>query len=136
MKKTIEVVAALIEKNGKFLLAQRFEHDAYGLLWEFPGGKVEPEETDEQAIIREIKEELALEIEAGGMVIAYSDEAEHLKINVRLYKCNIKNNEPKALECKTFGWFSPEQAQNLELAPADRKALAFLQRLSFKKLVD
>lgn len=126
MKKQLEIVAALIKNNGKVLLAQRLEDDAYGMLWEFPGGKVENGETDEQALAREMREELGIEVKILGREACYEDESEVLKINVRLYRCNIISGEPSALECRDWGWFSLEEALNLDLAPADEKAYRLL----------
>lgn len=126
MKKELDVVAALIEKEGKFLLCQRNETDRYGLLWEFPGGAVEAGETHPAAIEREIKEELDLEIEAKELLSEFFDEDESLKIRIFLFRCQIKSTEPKNLDCNDFGFYSLAQVAKLNLAPADKKIYSYL----------
>jgi len=126
MKKELDVVAALIEKQGKFLLCQRNETDRYGLLWEFPGGAVEAAEAKTAAIEREIKEELGLQIEAGELLNEFFDEDESLKIRIFLFRCQIKHGEPKSLDCNDFGFYNLEEAGKLNLAPADKKIHSYL----------
>jgi 8-oxo-dGTP diphosphatase len=126
-KTTIEVVAALIEKNKKILLCQRKEKDVYGLLWEFPGGKVERKESFFEAIRREIKEELNLEIESNKIIKEFYDENEHLKIKVYLIHCFIKKGAPYPKECNDFGFFSFEEIEKLNLAPVDKKIFRYLK---------
>jgi len=134
-KKFLKVVAALIEKDNKILFAQRFEDDAYGSLWEFPGGTVEDAETDEQALRREIKEELGVEAEISEKIAAYSDESDILKIDVTLYKCNVLEGNPAAIDCNEICWTNANAAEELDLAPADRKAMVFVKKyLDNKKL--
>ena len=88
MKKELDVVAALIKKDSKILLCQRKSDDFYANLWEFPGGTVEENESYEQAIEREIAEELGIEVKAGRLVGKFYDEDENLKIKVFLFSCN------------------------------------------------
>ncbi len=128
MKKCLEVVAGLIEDRDRVLLAQRMEADDYGLLWEFPGGKVEDKETDQQALYRELLEEIGVKVDVGRLAAVYEDESDVLKINVRLYRCTILSGTPQARECREIGWFSLKEAAALDLAPADRKACRLLAR--------
>ncbi len=128
MKKELDVVAALIKNKDKFLICQRNPDDHYANLWEFPGGTVEDKEDLPQAIEREIKEELGLEIEAKELLTELSDEDQNLKIKVFLFACIIKRGTPKAVDCQNFGFFTLGEAQNLNLAPADKKILAYLKQ--------
>ena len=127
-KITKEVVGALIEKDGKYLVAQRKLDDTFGGLWEFPGGCVEDGETMEEALRRELKEELDLEIEAGALFLTLTDEIPTLKINVHLFESRIIKGEPKTLECQDVRWVSFDELKALDLAPADKKALVWLEK--------
>jgi 8-oxo-dGTP diphosphatase len=133
MKKTINVVAALIEKNKKILLCQRKEKDVYGLLWEFPGGKVEKNETFFEAIKREIKEELDLEVKPTHLIKEFRDQNRYLKIKVYLIHCLIKKGSPIARECFCFGFFSLREIEKLNLAPVDKKIFYYLKNLNYKQ---
>ena len=132
MKKELDVVAALIQKNDTILLCQRNKGDRYGLLWEFPGGCVEEGEEFTRAIEREIKEEIDLDIEAKELVKTFEDEDPALKIKVFLYECLIVGGEPKALDCKDLGFFSCEEIERLDLAPADKKIFTYLKQLKIE----
>ncbi len=129
MKKELDVVAALIQKDDTILLCKRNENDKYGLLWEFPGGCVEENEEFKNAIEREIKEEIDLDIKAKELVKTFEDEDPNLKIKVFLYECTIISGEPKPLDCKDLGFFSFEEIEKLALAPADKKIFAYLKQL-------
>ena len=129
-KKELEVVAALIKRDGKVLLCQRREEDAFGLLWEFPGGVREKEESQAQALAREIREELDIDIEVGPLVEIFRDEIPTLKINVYLYAVSDFRGAPQPIECKAFGLFSLEEAGRLHLAPVDRKIVDYLQAVN------
>lgn len=128
MKKELDVVAALIKEKGKILLCQRKADDTFALLWEFPGGCVEKEEFLPEAIKREIKEELDLEIEVTEFVEKFEDQNDILKIYVYLYLCKKVSGEIKAKDCNDFGFYTLNEVNNKELAPVDRKIYAFLTR--------
>ncbi|MBN3040054.1 MAG: (deoxy)nucleoside triphosphate pyrophosphohydrolase [Candidatus Omnitrophica bacterium] len=132
MKKEFAVVAALIKKEDRFLLAQRNKEDKYADLWEFPGGKVEEGESREEAVAREIKEELDLDIEVQGFLRAFEDESPVLKIKVFLYLCRALEGKPSAQDCQDFGFFTLLDCQRLELAPVDKKIIDWLQKKYFK----
>ena len=126
-KKELDVVAALIKNEKKILLCQRKKDDHYGLLWEFPGGSLEDGETLEEAIEREIKEELSLEIKADNLINVFYDEDDSLKIKVFLFSCTIRSGQPKALDCKEFGFFTFSAIEKINLAPVDRKIFDYLK---------
>ncbi len=119
--KRLPVVAALIKKDGKILLARRPATKARGGLWEFPGGKIEPEERPEEALCREIKEELGIEIEVGPILAEVEHDYPEIKIRLLGYEGKIIHGTPAPLEGQKISWFRPEEISGLELAPADRK---------------
>ncbi len=127
-KITKDVVGALIEKEGKYLVAQRKYDDTFGGLWEFPGGCIEEGETKEAALRREIKEELDLEIKVGPLFLMLTDEIPTLKINVYLFESRIIKGEPKTLDCQNVRWVSLDELKTLDFAPADKKALVWLEK--------
>ena len=122
-----EVVAALIWDNHKFLICQRPVNKARPLLWEFVGGKVEPGETPEQALVRECKEELAVTISVGDVfmdvVHAYPDMTVHLI----LYNAVISEGIPRLLEHNDLRWIPVEEIPKYEFCPADEEILVKLQ---------
>ncbi|MBN2120593.1 MAG: NUDIX domain-containing protein [Candidatus Omnitrophica bacterium] len=134
MKRELDVVAAFITQAGKALLCQRKEDDAFANLWEFPGGKIEEKESHASALKREIKEELALDIEVGPLVEVFEDEIPALKIKVYLYKALRLKGEIKCLECKDFGFFGLDEIRRLKLAPVDKKIADYLEGLENKPL--
>ena len=130
MKKEIDVAAALMKENDKFLLCQRKKGDRYGLLWEFPGGVIEERESPQEAIKREIKEELGVEIEVNNLVREFFDEDQTLKIRIFLFRCHIAQGVPRACDCRDFGFFLFKELGDLDLAPADRKIYAYIKESS------
>ena len=114
-----EVVAALIWDNGKFLICQRPAHKARGLLWEFVGGKVEPGETKEQALIRECIEELAVTISVSDVFMDVTHEYPDLTVHLTLFNATIVEGEPQKLEHNDIQWITPSEIPNYEFCPAD-----------------
>ena len=121
-----EVVAALIwEVNtNKFMICQRPAHKARGLLWEFVGGKVEPGETKEQALIRECQEELAVTISVGDVFMDVIHEYPDLTVHLTLFNATIAAGEPQKLEHNDIKWITPSEIPNYEFCPADEEILA------------
>jgi 8-oxo-dGTP diphosphatase len=126
MKKEVDVVAALIAKQGKVFLAQRRLGDRFALLWEFPGGKVEPDETQEQALKREIKEELDLDIKVGELISIFYDELPSFKIKVYLYRVTQVKGSPFLRECRDWCFIDIDNINTIKLAPVDRKIHRYL----------
>jgi len=124
---SIDVVGALIEDNCRYLVCQRLKQDRFGSMWEFPGGKVEKDEKKETALKREIKEELGLDIQVGQLVHTLEDEIPCMKIKVYLYRCFILKGKPQPLECQDVKWAGIEEIKRLNLAPADKKILGWLE---------
>ncbi|MDP2922630.1 MAG: NUDIX domain-containing protein [Candidatus Omnitrophota bacterium] len=127
MKKELDVVAALIKKDDKVFLCQRKEGDSFALLWEFPGGVVEENETFEEAIEREVKEELSLEVKVEKLLEVFEDENEELKITVYLFACFAAGGSLEAKDCNAFGLFCLEEIAALNLSPVDGKILMYLK---------
>lgn len=123
-----EVVAALIWQDGKFLACQRPAHKARGLLWEFVGGKVEPGESYEEALIRECREELNVGIEVGDIFMNLVHEYPDLTVNLILFEASIASGEPEKLEHNDIKWISPEEIPLYEFCPADKDILAEIRR--------
>ena len=101
-----EVVAALIWDKNKFMICQRPAHKARGLLWEFVGGKVEPGETKEQALIRECREELAVTLDVGKVFMDVVHEYPDLTIHLTLFHATIQEGVPQKLEHNDIRWIT------------------------------
>ena len=124
-----EVVAALIMENGRFLACQRPAHKTRGLLWEFVGGKVEPNETKEQALIRECQEELDVLITVGDVFYETTHAYPDLTVHLTLFYASIENGTPKLLEHNDIRWVAPEEIDRYEFCPADEPILERLKTL-------
>ena len=122
------VVAALVRRGDKFLACQRPAHKARGLLWEFVGGKVEPGESYEEALIRECREELNVGIEVGDIFMNLVHEYPDLTVNLILFEASIASGEPEKLEHNDIKWISPEEIPLYEFCPADKDILAEIRR--------
>ena len=121
--KITEVVAALIWDNDKFMICQRSAHKARGLLWEFVGGKVEPGETKEKALIRECQEELAITLAVGDVFMDVTHEYHDLTVHLTLFNATIADGEPQKLEHNDIRWITPSEISNYEFCPADEEIL-------------
>ena len=122
--KVTEVVAALIWRDDKFMICQRPAHKARGLLWEFVGGKVEPGETKEQALIRECNEELNVLLSVGDMFMDVVHEYHDLTVHLTLFNATIAEGEPQKLEHTDIQWITLSEIPNYEFCPADEEILA------------
>lgn len=123
-----EVVAALIQEGDKFLICQRPAHKARGLLWEFVGGKVEPGETKQEALIRECREELAVSVSVGNVFMEAVHTYPDLKVHLTLFYAAIQEGKPQMLEHHDLQWVTAEQMQQYEFCPADKEILKALTK--------
>ena len=125
--KTIKVVAAIIQKDGKTFATQRGYGEFQG-GWEFPGGKIEEGETPEQALVRDIKEELDTEIEVGELLerVEYDYPSFHLSMDCFL--CTIKSGELVLKEHEDAKWLEKEQLDSVEWLPADEGVVEKLKK--------
>ena len=118
-----EVVAALVWDNDKFMICQRPAHKARGLLWEFVGGKVEPGETKEEALIRECREELAVTLSVGDVFMEVTHEYPDLTVHLTLFNATIAEGIPQKLEHNDIQWITPAEIPNYNFCPADIEIL-------------
>ena len=118
-----EVVAALIWDNNKFLICQRPANKARALLWEFVGGKVEPGETKEQALIRECQEELAITLSVGEVFMDVVHEYPDITIRLTLFNATIAEGVPQKLEHNDIQWITVDKIYNYDFCPADTEIL-------------
>lgn len=123
-----DVVAALIWQGDRFLACQRPAHKARGLLWEFVGGKVEPGETKEQALIRECREELDIELSVGELFMEVIHEYPDLTVRLSLFNGTIASGTPKLLEHHDMRWITVEEIDSLQFCPADDEILERLKQ--------
>ena len=124
-----EVVAALIWDENRFLACQRPAHKARGLLWEFVGGKVEPGETREQALIRECKEELAVTVAVQDVFMEVDHVYPDLTVHLTLFNASIAEGIPQKLEHNDLRWITVEEIDQYEFCPADEEILRRLKEV-------
>ena len=118
-----DVVAALIWDGDRFLICRRPAHKARGLLWEFVGGKVEPGETKEEALRRECREELGIELAVRDVFMEVVHEYPDLTIRLTLFNAAIASGTPKLLEHVDLRWILPEEIPQYDFCPADEEIL-------------
>lgn len=126
----VQVVAALIWKDGKFLACQRPANKARALLWEFVGGKVEVGETHQQALQRECMEELAVQIEVGSLFMQVVHTYPDITVQLSLYNATIVNGTPCKLEHNDICWLAPYEVDEFEFCPADKDILEKIKQLA------
>ena len=119
----VEVVAALIWQGDKFMICQRPAHKVRGLFWEFVGGKVEPGETKEQALIRECQEELAVTLAVSDVFMDVTHEYPDLTVHLTLFNATIAEGIPQKLEHNDIRWITPSEIPNFEFCLADVEIL-------------
>jgi 8-oxo-dGTP diphosphatase len=123
-----DVVAALIWDGPRFMICQRPAHKARGLLWEFVGGKTEPGESLEDALIRECQEELDITVSVGKIFTQVIHEYPDIHIRLSLFHCTIAEGIPKLLEHHDLQWILPEEIPNFDFCPADKDILALIRK--------
>ena len=124
-----DVVAALIWEGDRFLACQRPAHKARGLLWEFVGGKVEPGESLEDALIRECREELDITVAPRDVFMEVIHEYPDLTVRLTLFNAAIAQGTPKALEHHDIRWITVQEIDGLEFCPADEEILKKLREM-------
>ena len=130
MPARIRVVAAMIEKDGKYLITQRRPTATLPLLWEFPGGRVEEGETDEAALARELRDEMRIEVEVGDRVIHVQHSYPHYDIDFRVYRCRISKGEIDHKGVHDHRWVTPQEMDKYQFPAADEKTVAQLLDLT------
>ena len=122
----LDVVAALIWNEDKFLICQRPATKARDLMWEFVGGKVEKGETKEEALIRECQEELGITLNVGDIFMEVIHEYPDITIRLTLFNATIKLGVPQKLEHNDIKWITPSEIPNYQFCPADEEILSRL----------
>ena len=125
-----EVVAALIWDNDKFMICQRPATKSCALLWEFVGGKVEPGETKEQALIRECQEELAITLSVADAFMDIVHEYPDITVHLTLFNATIANGVPQKLEHNDIKWITPAEIPQYNFCPADTEILTRIIEVS------
>ena len=120
----VDVVAALVVENGRFMICQRPAHKARGLLWEFVGGKVEPGETKEEALIRECREEIGVTVVPGPVYVEVDHIYPDIAIHLTLFRAFIPHGRPQKLEHEDIRFIAPSDIPRYAFCPADASILA------------
>ena len=123
----VEVVAALVWDKDKFMICQRPANKERALLWEFVGGKVEPGETKEQALIRECQEELAITLSVGDVFMDVVHEYPDITVHLTLFNATISKGIPQKLEHNDIQWITPAEIPQYDFCPADVEILSKIQ---------
>jgi len=125
--KTIHVVAAVIRDGSRVFATQR-GYGPYRDEWEFPGGKIEPGETPEQALIREIREELDTEISTGDLLTQVEYDYPEFHLSMGCYWCTVRSGHLTLKEHEAARWLSLEELDDVSWLPADRAAVALIKQ--------
>jgi 8-oxo-dGTP diphosphatase len=125
-RKTIRVVAAVIESEGRYLITQRRESAVLPLLWEFPGGRVEDGEGDRDALAREIVERLGVEVEVGQLISFVSHPYERYTVDLFLYECTLRSLDLTCRAVRAFEWVRSDEFERYTFTPADESSMSKL----------
>ena len=123
-----EVVAALIWDENRFMICQRPAHKARGSLWEFVGGKVEPGESKEEALIRECREELGVTVDVGDVFMEVTHQYPDITVQLTLFSASIREGVPQKLEHQDIRWITAEEIGKFSFCPADTEILEKLKK--------
>ncbi len=121
--RTIRVVAAVLEQDGKYLITQRRATAVLPLMWEFPGGRVEAGETDAQALKREVMHRLGAEIEVGKLISFVSHPYEHYVVDLFLYECALQGDKLEPLAVTSYKWVASAEFDQYPFTPADEASM-------------
>lgn len=123
-KDVIRVVAAVIERDGRYLITQRNSSAVLPLLWEFPGGRVEPDETEEQALQREIRGRIGVDIELQDKLGAHHHAYQHYEVHMTMFACSLPAGvEPQPVNVSDLRWVTSAELRDYEFPPADEKTM-------------
>ena len=134
MKKVDVVGAAIYDSTiRKYLVTMRDKNRNQGGLWEFPGGKIEKGESNEEALKREIYEELKISISVHKLLVDYTYEYPETVVRLITYLCTIEDGKPELTEHENMKWVTVEEMKLLEFAPADIPTVEILSKNNFKQ---
>ena len=122
-QRTIRVVAAVLEKEGRYLITQRRATAVLPLMWEFPGGRVEDGETDAHALKREVRHRLGAEIEVGKLISFVSHTYEHYVVDLFLYECTLLGETLEGRNVNAFQWVTSAEFDQFPFTPADEASM-------------
>ncbi len=122
-QRTIRVVAAVLEKDGRYLITQRRSSAVLPLMWEFPGGRVEQGETDAQALKREVRHRLGADIDVGKLISFVSHPYEHYVVDLFLYECMLLGEALEAKNVNAFRWVTSAEFDQFPFTPADEASM-------------
>lgn len=120
---TLIVAAAVIHRDGRLLIARRAVGGRHPLLWEFPGGKVEPGESPSECLVREMKEEMGIDVEVGELLASLEHSYPDVTIELLVFECMVARGEPADIGCESHAWVEPGRLGEYDLLPADRRLL-------------
>lgn len=123
----IEVSAGLVFRDGKVLITQRRAQDHLGGLWEFPGGKRECNESDEECLRRELLEELGIEVHVGELIENIQHDYPEKSVRLKFFRCSCWQGQPKPIGCEAVAWVTAAQLVNYAFPEADQKLLEKLR---------
>lgn len=126
----VEVAAGLVFRDGKLLITQRYPEAHLGGLWEFPGGKREPDESFTDCLKRELFEELGIKVEPGELVERISHVYPEKRVLLEFYRCKWLCNEPQALGCPAFRWVTQAELERYLFPEADARIVGRLSKES------
>ena len=126
MGRKIRVVGGMIERDGRYLIAQRKPRAIFPLLWEFPGGRVETGETDQDALARELRETLGIEVQVLERVVHVEHQYEGYDIDFCVYRCRHSAGGIQHLRVHDHQWVRPDELDRYEFPAADEKTIAKL----------
>ncbi len=129
-RRVIRVVAAVVQKNERYLITQRRPTAVLPLLWEFPGGRVEEGESDSAALRREVLERLGVEVEVGQLISFVSHPYESYSVDLHLYECKLKNENLRAQAVADFKWVTSGEFDRYPFTPADEASMTKLLGVS------
>ena len=126
MAATIRVVCAVVEQEGRYLITQRRATAVLPLLWEFPGGKVEAGESDEDALRRELVHRLGVDVKVGQMISYVHHPYERYAVDLYLYECELVGGEPTRARVSDFRWVPSSEFESYPFTPADEASVSQL----------
>jgi 8-oxo-dGTP diphosphatase len=124
--KTIRVVAALVERDGRYLITQRRATAVLPMLWDFPGGRVETGETDEAALAREVAERLGASVDVGQLISFVNHPYEKYAVDLYLYECKLLSVHLHCHAVKDYAWVTSEEMESYSFTPVDEASMSKL----------